>query len=78
MSDMAAMPPAPDPNSNQYYGWIEFSRNPDADKGVRQTLAPAGSSSDSADSDDAFYIKGDNGLRVGNLEARLRKDNTVN
>jgi hypothetical protein len=22
-----SMPPAPDPNSNQYYGWVEFSRN---------------------------------------------------
>ena len=34
-----AMPPAPDPNSNQYYGWIEFSRNPDADKGVWLNLS---------------------------------------
>ncbi|HXO71158.1 MAG TPA: beta-1,3-glucanase family protein [Bradyrhizobium sp.] len=33
------MPPAPDPNSNQYYGWIEFSRNPDADKGVWLNLS---------------------------------------
>jgi hypothetical protein len=34
-----ALPPAPDPNSNQYYGWIEFSRNPDADKGVWMNLS---------------------------------------
>jgi hypothetical protein len=34
-----AMPPAPDPNSKQYYGWIEFSRNPDADKGVWLNLS---------------------------------------
>jgi Beta-1,3-glucanase len=34
-----AMPPAPDPNSNQYYGWIEFSRNPDADSGVWLNLS---------------------------------------
>src|SRR3982751_6304107 len=33
------LPPAPDPNSNQYYGWIEFSRNPDADKGVWLNLS---------------------------------------
>lgn len=34
-----ALPAAPDPNSNQYYGWIEFSRNPDADKGVWLNLS---------------------------------------
>jgi hypothetical protein len=33
-----AMPPAPDPNSNQYYGWVEFSRNK-ADKGVWLNLS---------------------------------------
>jgi hypothetical protein len=33
-----AMPPAPDPNSTQYYGWIEFSRN-EADKGVWLNLS---------------------------------------
>src|ERR1043165_1308710 len=27
------MPASPDPNSNQYYGWIEFSRNPEGDQG---------------------------------------------
>jgi hypothetical protein len=32
------MPPAPDPNSNQYYGWVEFSRNK-ADKGVWLNLS---------------------------------------
>jgi hypothetical protein len=34
-----ALPAAPDPNSNQYYGWIEFSRNPGADKGVWLNLS---------------------------------------
>src|SRR5918912_1096051 len=29
-----AMPANPDPNSSQYYGWIEFSRDPGVDKGV--------------------------------------------
>jgi hypothetical protein len=33
-----AMPPAPDPNSNQYYGWVEFSRN-NVDKGVWLNLS---------------------------------------
>jgi len=33
------MPPAPDPNSTQYYGWIEFSRNPATDKGVWLNLS---------------------------------------
>jgi hypothetical protein len=33
------MTPNPDPNSNQYYGWIEFSRNPNADKGVWLNLS---------------------------------------
>ena len=33
-----AMPPAPDPNSNQYYGWVEFSRNK-ADKGMWLNLS---------------------------------------
>ncbi len=33
-----AMPPAPDPNSTQYYGWIEFSRN-ETDKGVWLNLS---------------------------------------
>jgi hypothetical protein len=33
-----AMPPAPDPNSTQYYGWIEFSRNA-TDKGVWLNLS---------------------------------------
>src|SRR6185369_10143595 len=32
------MPPAPDPNSAQYYGWIEFSRNA-TDKGVWLNLS---------------------------------------
>jgi hypothetical protein len=32
------LPPAPDPNSNQYYGWIEFSKNA-ADKGVWLNLS---------------------------------------
>ena len=32
------MPPAPDPNSNQYYGWVEFSRN-NTDKGVWLNLS---------------------------------------
>jgi len=32
------MPPAPDPNSNQYYGWVEFSRN-DVDQGVWLNLS---------------------------------------
>jgi hypothetical protein len=32
------MPPAPDPNSNQYYGWVEFSRN-NVDKGVYLNLS---------------------------------------
>ncbi len=29
----------PDPNSNQYYGWIEFSRDPQEDKGVWVNLS---------------------------------------
>jgi hypothetical protein len=33
-----SMPPAPDPNSNQYYGWVEFSRN-SVDKGVWLNLS---------------------------------------
>jgi Beta-1,3-glucanase len=33
-----SMPPAPDPNSNQYYGWVEFSRN-NVDKGVWLNLS---------------------------------------
>ena len=33
-----SMPPAPDPNSNQYYGWVEFSRN-NGDKGVWLNLS---------------------------------------
>jgi hypothetical protein len=33
------MPASPDPNSNQYYGWIEFSRNPEGDKGVWLNLS---------------------------------------
>jgi glycosyl hydrolase family 64 (putative beta-1,3-glucanase) len=33
------MPSNPDPNSNQYYGWVEFSRNPDVDKGVWLNLS---------------------------------------
>ncbi|HEY5752885.1 MAG TPA: beta-1,3-glucanase family protein [Chthoniobacterales bacterium] len=33
-----SMPPAPDPNSNQYYGWVEFSRN-HVDKGVWLNLS---------------------------------------
>jgi hypothetical protein len=33
-----SMPPAPDPNSNQYYGWIEFSRN-NVDEGVWLNLS---------------------------------------
>ncbi|HEX8664785.1 MAG TPA: beta-1,3-glucanase family protein [Beijerinckiaceae bacterium] len=33
-----AMPPAPDPNGNQYYGWIEFSRGA-ADNGVWLNLS---------------------------------------
>lgn len=32
------MPPAPDPNSNQYYGWVEFSKD-NADKGVWLNLS---------------------------------------
>jgi hypothetical protein len=32
------MPPAPDPNSDQYYGWVEFSRNA-TDKGVWLNLS---------------------------------------
>ena len=32
------LPPAPDPNSNQYYGWIEFSRN-ETDPGVWLNLS---------------------------------------
>ena len=32
------LPPAPDPNSNQYYGWIEFSKNT-ADTGVWLNLS---------------------------------------
>jgi hypothetical protein len=32
------MPAAPDPNSTQYYGWIEFSRN-ETDKGVWLNLS---------------------------------------
>jgi hypothetical protein len=34
-----AMTSSPDPNSNQYYGWIEFSRDPGADKGVWLNLS---------------------------------------
>lgn len=34
-----AMTSNPDPNSNQYYGWIEFSRNPEVDKGVWLNLS---------------------------------------
>jgi hypothetical protein len=34
-----AMPANPDPNSNQFYGWIEFSRNPEGDKGVWLNLS---------------------------------------
>ena len=34
-----AMTSSPDPNSNQYYGWIEFSRNPAADQGVWLNLS---------------------------------------
>jgi hypothetical protein len=34
-----AMPANPDPNSNQYYGWIEFSRNPGSDEGVWLNLS---------------------------------------
>ena len=30
--------PAPNPNSNQYYGWVEFSRNA-TDKGVWLNLS---------------------------------------
>jgi hypothetical protein len=33
-----SMPPAPDPNSNQYYGWVEFSRS-NVDKGVWLNLS---------------------------------------
>ena len=33
------MPANPDPNSNQYYGWIEFSRDPEGDKGVWLNLS---------------------------------------
>jgi hypothetical protein len=33
------MPSNADPNSNQYYGWIEFSRNPEVDKGVWLNLS---------------------------------------
>jgi hypothetical protein len=32
------MPSAPDPNSNQYYGWVEFSRK-DVDEGVWLNLS---------------------------------------
>src|SRR5215831_15802152 len=32
------MPPAPDPNSNQYYGWVEFGRD-NVDKGVWLNLS---------------------------------------
>src|SRR3954467_12550418 len=32
------LPPAPDPNSNQYYGWIEFSKN-ETDTGVWLNLS---------------------------------------
>ncbi len=32
-------PANPDPNSNQYYGWIEFSRDPSVDKGVWLNLS---------------------------------------
>lgn len=32
------LPPAPDPNSNQYYGWIEFSKN-SGDNGVWLNLS---------------------------------------
>src|SRR5215211_5647169 len=34
-----AIPANPDPNSSQYYGWIEFSRNPEVDKGVWLNLS---------------------------------------
>ena len=34
-----ALSAAPDPNSNQYYGWIEFSRDPSTDKGVWLNLS---------------------------------------
>src|SRR3954465_9719027 len=34
-----AMPANPDPNSNQCYGWIEFSRNPEDDQGVWLNLS---------------------------------------
>jgi hypothetical protein len=34
-----AMTSNPDPNSNQYYGWIEFSFNPGIDKGVWLNLS---------------------------------------
>ena len=33
------MPPNPDPNSLQYYGWVEFSRDPAVDKGVWLNLS---------------------------------------
>ena len=33
-----SMPPAPDPNSSQYYGWIEFTRT-NVDKGVWLNLS---------------------------------------
>lgn len=33
------MPANPDPNSDQYYGWIEFSRNPETDEGVWLNLS---------------------------------------
>jgi hypothetical protein len=33
------IPSSPDPNSSQYYGWVEFSRNPDVDKGVWLNLS---------------------------------------
>ena len=34
-----AMSSNPDPNSNQYYGWIEFSRDPGVDSGVWLNLS---------------------------------------
>jgi len=33
------MPVNPDPNSSQYYAWVEFSRNPGVDKGVWLNLS---------------------------------------
>ncbi|HEY6332561.1 MAG TPA: beta-1,3-glucanase family protein [Blastocatellia bacterium] len=33
------LPASPDPNSNQYYGWIEFSRDPSVDVGVWLNLS---------------------------------------